>query len=108
MLALSLVIHGIPLRHRVFSCILVAHIVSRGTMTETTERPKTITARVDTDKIAFLDALAALQDRDRSYLINEALEQYIAHRRWMVEEIQKAVAEADAGAFLSDDESNDF
>jgi predicted transcriptional regulator len=77
-------------------------------MTESTERLKTITARVEPEKVAFLDALAATQDRDRSYLINEVLDQYIAHRRWMVEEIQKAVAEADAGAFLSDEDSEVF
>jgi predicted transcriptional regulator len=77
-------------------------------MTESYERLKTITARVDPETVAFLDELAATMDRDRSYLINEALEQYIAHRRWMVEEIQKAVAEADAGAFLGDDESEAF
>jgi predicted transcriptional regulator len=73
-------------------------------MTESTERLKTITARVDPETVAFLDELAATMDRDRSYLINEALEQYIAHRRWMVEEIKKAVAEADAGMFVGDEE----
>jgi predicted transcriptional regulator len=77
-------------------------------MTEPTERLKTITARVEPEKVAFLDALAATQERDRSFLINEALDQYIAHRRWMVEEIQKAVAEADAGAFLSDEDGEAF
>jgi predicted transcriptional regulator len=77
-------------------------------MSEPTERLKTVTARVDPEKVAFLDALAATQDRDRSYLINEALDQYIAHRKWMVEEIRKAVAEADAGKFLSDEESEAF
>jgi predicted transcriptional regulator len=77
-------------------------------MPEPTDRLKTITARVDPEKVAFLDALADAQDRDRSYLVNEALDQYIAHRRWMVEEIRKAVAEADAGEFLSDEESESF
>lgn len=77
-------------------------------MQELTERLKTVTARVDPETVECLDALAANSDRDRSYLINEALKQYIAHRRWMVEEIRKAVAEADAGAFLSDKESKAF
>jgi predicted transcriptional regulator len=77
-------------------------------MPEPTERLKTVTARVVPETVAFLDELAAGQKRDRSFVINEALEQYIAHRRWMVEEIRKAVAEADAGAFLSDEESEAF
>jgi predicted transcriptional regulator len=77
-------------------------------MPEPTERLKTVTARVETATVAFLDELAAGQKRDRSFVINEALEQYIAHRRWMIEEIKKAVAEADAGDFLSDEESEVF
>jgi predicted transcriptional regulator len=77
-------------------------------MPEPTERLKTVTARVVPATVAFLDELAAGQKRDRSFVINEALEQYIAHRRWMVEEIKKAVAEADAGDFLSDEESEAF
>lgn len=77
-------------------------------MSETVSRPKTITARVDPELVAFLDELASIQDRDRSYLINEAIEHYVAKRRWMIEEIRKAVAEADAGAFLTDEESEEF
>ena len=60
--------------------------------------------RADRAKIAALDAIAKAQDRDRSYIINEVLENYISHRKWMNEEIRKAVAEADAGHFLSDEE----
>ncbi len=79
-----------------------------GFMTEPTQPLKTVTARVRPDTVASLDELAAAQDRDRSYLINEALEQYVAHRRWMVEETRRAVAEADAGDFLSDEEAEAF
>ena len=38
---------------------------------------KTISFRADTEKIDALDSLAAAQDRPRSYLINEAITNYI-------------------------------
>ena len=38
---------------------------------------KTISFRADADKIDALDSLASAQDRPRSYLINEAITNYI-------------------------------
>lgn len=38
---------------------------------------KIISFRADTDKIDALDSLAAAQDRSRSFLINEAITNYI-------------------------------
>ena len=38
---------------------------------------KTISFRAQADKIDALDSLAAAQDRSRSYLINEAIANYI-------------------------------
>jgi len=77
-------------------------------MTHQNQPLKTITARIPTDKLAALDELAGHQDRDRSYLINEAIDQYLAHRQWMLEEIRKAMAEVEAGEVLSEEESETF
>ncbi len=63
-----------------------------------------VTVRLDADKIAMLDQLAKADDRDRSYMIKVAIDQYLAHHLWRIEEIKKAVAEADAGYFASDEE----
>ncbi len=60
--------------------------------------------RADASKIAAIDAIARTQDRDRSYIINQAVESFIAHRQWMDTEIRKAVKDAEAGKFLSDQE----
>jgi predicted transcriptional regulator len=65
---------------------------------------KSVTFRLDDDKLQFLDQLAKSQDRDRSYLITQAVEGYLDVRRWQIEEIKKAVAEADAGDFASPEE----
>jgi len=61
-----------------------------------------LTARLEGDCVAYLDELAEFDGRDRSYLIQEAIDSYIRHRRWRVDEVKRAVAEAEAGDFASD------
>lgn len=63
-----------------------------------------VTFRLDREKREALDAIAAGMDRDRSYLINEAISLYLEMHQWQLEEIQKGVAEADAGDFATEDE----
>lgn len=65
---------------------------------------ETITLRIDAEKKAALDAIAAGLDRDRSYLLNEAIDHYIELHEWQLQEIRKAVKEADAGDFASEEE----
>jgi predicted transcriptional regulator len=67
-----------------------------------------VTFRIDDDKLQFLDQLAKAQDRDRSYLINQAVEVYLDVRRWHIEQIKQAVADADAGKFASPEEVEAF
>ncbi len=68
---------------------------------ETDAKKMNLNFRADAAKVAFIDALAESLDRDRSYLLNEALDQYVALHAWQIEEIQKSVAEADAGDTVS-------
>ena len=63
-----------------------------------------VTVRLDQDIIAFLDKLAEAEDRDRSYLIKQAVARFMEMHRWQVEEIERAVKEADAGLFASEEE----
>lgn len=63
-----------------------------------------VTVRLDAETLTFLDQLAEVQDRDRSYLIKQAVADYISLHRWQVEEIEKAIREADGGDFISDKE----
>jgi predicted transcriptional regulator len=67
-----------------------------------------VTVRLDQDTVAFLDKLAEVEDRDRSYMIKQAVANFVQLHRWQLEEIKKAVAEADAGQFLTDEESAAF
>ena len=63
-----------------------------------------ITFRLDSDKRATLDQIATGMDRDRSYLLNEAITVYLEMHHWQIEEIQQGIAEADAGDFVSEAE----
>jgi predicted transcriptional regulator len=63
-----------------------------------------VTCRLDSEAVAFLDTLGAQLDRDRSYLIKEAVSQYIKLHAWQIEEIKKGLAEADRGEFASEAE----
>jgi RHH-type transcriptional regulator, rel operon repressor / antitoxin RelB len=65
---------------------------------------QSVTVRLPEEDIAFLEALGKPQDRNRSYLIKEAVEEYIATHKRQIEEIERAIREADAGDFVPEDE----
>ena len=65
---------------------------------------ETITFRVDQMKREALDAIAASLDRDRTYVLNEAITSYLEMYSWQIEEIEKAVLEAEAEDFADDQE----
>jgi len=58
--------------------------------------------RVEDNTRSALDALADALDRDRSYLVNEALDAYLETHRWQVEHIKQGLREADAGQFVDE------
>ena len=63
-----------------------------------------VTCKLNADDVAFLDKLGGITDRDRSYLIKQAVGEFIALHRWQLEDIDKAIEEADRGDFASEDE----
>lgn len=63
-----------------------------------------VSVRLDLEKREALDRLARSMDRDRSYLINEAVDAYLQTHAWQLEEIRAGLEEADAGHFASDEE----
>ena len=63
-----------------------------------------VTFRLDSEKRAALDEIAAGLDRDRSYVLNEAISLYLEMHQWQLEEIQQGIAEAEAGDFASENE----
>ena len=65
---------------------------------------QTVSFRTDAERIKALDAIAEGQDRNRSYLINEAIDNYLDVQAWQREHIRKALAAADAGEIATDEE----
>jgi predicted transcriptional regulator len=63
-----------------------------------------ITFRLDSDKKTALDAIAAGMDRDRSYILNEAIAAYLEMHQWQIDEIRQGLTEAEAGDFASEAE----
>ena len=64
----------------------------------------TITFRLDADKREALDTIAEVADRDRSYVLNEAIDAYLDAHQWQIEHIKKGLRQAEAGQFATEKE----
>jgi predicted transcriptional regulator len=51
-----------------------------------------------------LDSVAAAMDRDRSYVLNEAVAAYLEVQQWHLADTRKSVEEAEAGDFATERE----
>lgn len=60
---------------------------------------RTITFRVDAQKRKALDAIAVGIDRDRSYVLNEAINNYLEVHQWQTAHIKEGMRQANAGKF---------
>ncbi len=65
---------------------------------------KILTLRLDPKLSDQLDKLAEATQRSRSFLLTEAIREYVALNEWQIEETKKALAEADRGDFASEKE----
>jgi predicted transcriptional regulator len=65
---------------------------------------KTISFRADAEKIDALDSLAAAQDRPRSYLINEAIANYIEMHTYQDALVRKGLEDVRKGRVVSHEE----
>jgi predicted transcriptional regulator len=61
---------------------------------------KTISFRMPAEKVETLDALAETLDRDRTYLLNEAVERYLELNEYHIKLIEKGLRAAEAGDFV--------
>lgn len=64
----------------------------------------TISFRANADQVKDIDLVAANLDRDRSYIINEAITAYLELYRWQISHIKEGIRQADAGEFASEEE----
>jgi RHH-type transcriptional regulator, rel operon repressor / antitoxin RelB len=63
-----------------------------------------LTLRINSGLKKKLDKLAKSTQRSRSFLAAEAIREYVALNEWQIEEIKKAIRQADAGDFATDEE----
>jgi predicted transcriptional regulator len=61
---------------------------------------KTISFRMPAEKVETLDALAETMERDRTYLLNEAVERYLELNEYHIKLIEKGLRAAEAGDFV--------
>ena len=63
-----------------------------------------ITVRLDAEKRAALDALAAATDRGRGSLVSDALDAHLGAHRAQTARVEEGVRQAEAGEFVTDGE----
>ena len=68
------------------------------------EEKKTVSFRLNANNLLALDELAKIQDRDRSYLLNEAVSSYLEVQRWQIEHIKEGIRQAEAGLGIPHDQ----
>ena len=67
----------------------------------------TMTVRLESELKDRLDKLADATHRSRSFLAGDAIRKFIELNEWQIQELQKAIKEADAGEFASNKEIKD-
>jgi predicted transcriptional regulator len=63
----------------------------------TTLETQAISLRLSSDKVERLNRLAKATDRPRSWHIEQALDAYLEVQAWQIEEIERGIADLDAG-----------
>lgn len=63
-----------------------------------------ITFKTEQQKREALDQIAQDLDRDRSYILNEAINNYLELYHWQVRQIEKGIEAAEASNFATEDE----
>jgi predicted transcriptional regulator len=62
---------------------------------------KTVSFRISPEAVDTLDALAESMDRDRSYLLNEAVQRYLELNEYHIKMIKKGLRAAKEGKLVS-------
>ncbi|MFH0725901.1 MAG: CopG family ribbon-helix-helix protein [Pseudomonadota bacterium] len=63
---------------------------------------KATTVRINDDTIGRIDGLATALNRSRSWVINQALERFLNHEEWFVQEVKDGLIEVERGDIATD------
>jgi predicted transcriptional regulator len=62
--------------------------------------PRTISFRIAPEKVAQLDSIAKAMDRDRSYLLNEAVEVYLSEQQRYMAMVEEGLEASRKGELI--------
>ena len=65
---------------------------------------RNFSVRTDPGKLDQIDALAKAQARSRNFIVNEAIDRYLAEERAWIAKVEEGLAAAEAGDFATDEE----
>jgi predicted transcriptional regulator len=60
-----------------------------------------LTVRMDEERLQSLDKVAHGLDRDRTYVVTQAIDAFLDVHKWQIAYIEEAMREAEAGEFAS-------
>ena len=64
-----------------------------------------LTLRLDAKLKKQLDRMSKSMNRSRSFVAAQAIQEYVSVNEWQIAEIKKGIAEADAGDFATEEET---
>lgn len=64
----------------------------------------TTTMRLSDETLSRIDTLAARLNRSRSWIINQAIDSYLAHEEWIVQEIHDGLTDLEQNNLATDDD----
>jgi len=70
----------------------------------TAQTSRTISFRIAEEKVAALDSIAKTMDRDRSYLLNEAVENYLAEQQQFAALVEEGLEASRQGKLIEDED----
>ncbi len=65
---------------------------------------RTVSFRIEPEKVAALDAIAKAMDRDRSYLLNQAVEGYLIEQKQFIALIEEGLEASREGRLIEDED----
>ncbi len=68
----------------------------------------TMSMRMPQDLASEVETIATETGKSKSFVIIEAVKEYVAKESWQIQEIKDALAEAERGEFATEAEMNEF
>lgn len=65
---------------------------------------KTTTVRMEDNLLQRVNGIAESLNRSRSWIINQAIERFVAYEEWYIQEVKNGLAELDKGEVATDRE----